>query len=148
MVYSRPGAIDNDPNENWLRVRTENDRKVIFTLKRSVTSESDSIEHETVVGSEAEITAIIGYMGYELYSDLTKIRQEAMYGDIEICFDEVPKLGTFIEAEKLSPENADINAVRAQLWELLKKIGASEVDEEFHGYDVLMRQLDSQAKIS
>ncbi|MEJ0073649.1 MAG: class IV adenylate cyclase [Candidatus Saccharibacteria bacterium] len=100
VVYSRPGAIDNDPGENWLRVRTENDTEVIFTLKRSVTGELDSIEHETVVDSADEITAIIGYLGYELFSDLTKIRRKARVGDIEICFDEVPKLGTFFEAEK------------------------------------------------
>jgi adenylate cyclase class 2 len=92
VVYSRPGALDNDPAENWLRVRTENDAKVIFTLKRSVTGELDSIEHETVVEDATELTAIISYLGYELFSDLTKIRRKAQHGGLEICFDEVPGL--------------------------------------------------------
>lgn len=145
VVYSRPGAIDNDPGENWLRVRTENDSKVIFTLKRSVTGELDSIEHEVVVDSGAEITAIIGYLGYELFSDLTKIRQKAKCGDIEICFDEVPGLGTFMEAEKLCAEDVDNTMVEAELWDLFGKLGLTKADQETSGYDVLMRRQQQQA---
>ena len=144
VVYSRPGAMDNDPGENWLRVRTEDDHHVTFTLKRSVTGELDSIEHETVVDSAAEITSIIGYLGYELFSDLTKVRQKAQNGDIEICFDEVPGLGTFIEAEKLCPEDADYDAVSKELWELFTRLGLDKADEETSGYDVLMRKLERE----
>lgn len=142
VVYSRPGAIDNDPNENWLRVRTENDSKVILTLKRSVTGELDSIEHEVVVDSEAEIVAIIGYLGYELFSDLTKVRRKAHYGEIEICYDEVPGLGNFIEAELLVDENANYEATVQKLWDLLTQLGIEESDEETHGYDVLLHNLE------
>ena len=141
VVYARPGAIDNDPQENWLRVRTENDTKVIFTLKRSVTGELDSIEHEVVVDDEAEITAIIGYLGYELFSDLTKVRQKAQYGEIEICYDEVPGLGTFMEAEKLCAEDADNVAVEAELWQLFEQLGLQKQNQETSGYDVLMKKL-------
>lgn len=146
VVYSRPGAIDNDPAENWLRVRTEDDSKVIFTLKRSVTGELDSIEHETVVDSAGEITAIIGYLGYEPFSDLTKIRQKVKYGEVEICFDEVPKLGTFMEAERLCTEDADNVSVEAELWELFERLGLRKADQETSGYDVLMRKLEGKAK--
>lgn len=144
VVYSRPGAIDNDPGENWLRVRTENDSKVIFTLKRSVTGELDSIEHETIVESASELTAIIGYLGYELFSDLTKIRRTGHYGDIEICFDEVPKLGTFLEAELLCEEDVDYDTVAAKLWNLCGKLGIDKSSEETSGYDVLMRKLEAR----
>jgi len=144
VVYSRPGAKDNDPGENWLRVRTENDSTVIFTLKRSVTGELDSIEHETIVDSEAEITAIIGYMGYELFSDLTKIRRKGAYGDMEICFDEVPKLGTYIEAELLCAEDVDYATVAKELWAFFTELGITKDDEETSGYDVLMRRLEGK----
>jgi adenylate cyclase class 2 len=139
VVYSRPGAIDNGRGENWLRVRTEDDARVIFTLKRSVTGELDSIEHETAVQNEQELTAIIGYLGYELFSDLTKIRQTARSGDIELCADEVSGLGSFIEAERLCPLDADFAAVTAELWDLFAKLGVSKHDQETHGYDVLAR---------
>lgn len=141
VVYSRPGAIDNDPGENWLRVRTVDDNTVYFTLKRSVTGELDSIEHETIVESAGEITAIIGYPGYELFSDLTKIRRTGHYGKIEVCFDEVPKLGTFMEVELLCAEDVDYETVRAELWNLFAKLGIEKADEETSGYDVLMRRL-------
>jgi predicted adenylyl cyclase CyaB len=147
VVYSRPGAIDNDPNENWLRVRTENDQDVIFTLKRSVTGELDSTEHEVVVDSEAEITSIIGYLGYELFSDLTKVRRKGKLGEIEFCYDELPDLGTFIEAEKLCPDDADGEAVMAELWESLARTGVTKADEETHGYDVLMRIKEGKANL-
>jgi adenylate cyclase class 2 len=144
VVYSRPGAGDNDPGENWLRVRTENDSRVIFTLKRAVTGELDSIEHEVTVDSAEELTAIIGYLGYELFSDLTKVRQKAQYGNIEVCFDEVPGLGTFMEAEMLCTEDVDNVAVEAELWQLFEQLGLSKADQETSGYDVLMRKLEQE----
>jgi adenylate cyclase class 2 len=144
VVYSRPGAQDNDPGENWLRVRTENDSTVIFTLKRSVTGELDSIEHEVVVDNADEIEAIIKYLGYELFSDLTKIRQKGHLGELEVCLDEVPGLGMFIEVEKLCPEDADITSVTSELWDVLIQLGIDKSAEETSGYDVLQRKLHNQ----
>lgn len=143
VVYSRPGAGDNDPGENWLRIRTENDAKVIFTLKRSVTGELDSIEHEVTVDSAEELAAIISYLGYELFSDLTKIRQKGHLGELEVCFDEVPGLGTFIEVEKLCAEDVDISEVTNELWRLFEQLEITKADEETSGYDVLMRKQEA-----
>lgn len=140
VVYSRPGAIDGDPNENWLRIRTENDVRHIFTLKRSVVGELDSIEHETVVENADEIREIIGYLGYELFSDLTKIREKAHAGDYEICFDTVPGLGTYIEVEKLCDNTVDGAVVVDELWAYLASFGITKDDQETHGYDVLVRK--------
>jgi len=147
VVYARPGAKDNDPGENWLRVRTENDQLVTFTLKRSVTGELDSIEHEVIVDNADEITAIIKYLGYELFSDLTKVRRKAKQGDVEICFDEVPGLGTYMEAEKLCAEDVDGLAVEAELWDFFASLGldVDRDDQETSGYDVLMNRLKSVA---
>jgi len=139
IVYSLPGAQDNQPEANWLRIRIENDTTNIFTLKRSVSGELDSIEHEVTFDDVDELTKIIGYLGYELFSDLTKIRRKAKYGDIEICVDELPGLGNFIEVEKLCEEDADYASVAAELWQLFSKLGITRADEETHGYDVLMR---------
>lgn len=139
VVYSRPGAIDNPASENWLRIRTENDVTIYFTLKRSVTNELDSIEHEVTVSDASELARIIHYLGYELFSDLTKIRQKAKVGEIEICVDELPGYGTYIEAERMVEEDADYEAVTAQLWGLLEELGISRENEETRGYDVLTR---------
>lgn len=140
VVYCLPGSKTGTPGLNWLRIRTENDATSILTLKRSVTRELDSIEHETVVENEQEMNKILKYMGYEVYSDLTKIRQKTKIGDIEICLDEVPGLGTFMEAEKLCPEDSDYDTVADELWELFSALGVTKQAEVTSGYDVLMRQ--------
>lgn len=139
VVYSRPGAKDGDPAENWLRIRTENDTRHIFTLKRSVVGELDSIEHETVIENVDELRAIIKLLGYELFSDLTKTRQKAHDGEYEICFDTVEGLGTFIEIEKLCDEDVDGARIVDELWSYLGKFGIAKDDQETHGYDVLIR---------
>lgn len=139
VVFSKPGAVDGDPNENWLRIRTENDTRHIFTLKRSVVGELDSIEHETVIDNADELRAIIGYLGYELFSDLTKIREKAHDGNYEICLDTVEGLGTFIEVERLCDESVDGVAVVDELWVYLTPLGITKDYEETHGYDVLAR---------
>jgi adenylate cyclase class 2 len=139
VVYAQPGYKDNDPAANWLRIRTENDSRIIFTLKRSVVGHLDSIEHETAVESAAELEAIIKQLGFELYSDLTKIRRKGHLGDMELCLDEVPGLGTFIEAEKLMDDSADHDTVVAELWQVLTSLGLDKKDEEQLGYDVMER---------
>lgn len=140
VVYSLPDAGDDALNANWLRIRTEDDKIVTFTLKRAVSGQLDSIEHETIVENAKELEAIIELLGYKLYSDLTKIRQKAKHGDIEICLDSVPELGDFIEAEKLMEHDADQKIVVSELWKLFEDLGIKKADEEHMGYDVLLRR--------
>ncbi len=139
-VYSEPGASDNAFGANWLRIRTENDTLHKFTLKSSVQGHLDSIEHETKVDDPKELENIILAMHFVPYSDLTKIRRKAKKGEIEICYDVVPGLGTFIEAEKMMTHDADHDAVVAELWDLLTKLGVSRDQEVHEGYDVLERK--------
>lgn len=140
VVYCMPGDQhkENDPSVNWLRLRTENKTTVYLTLKRSVAGSLDSIEHETVVESETEMQAILKYQGYIVFSDLTKIRRSGHIGDLEVCFDEVPQLGTFIELERLVDEDADGSAIEASLLETLADMGISYEERVTRGYDELM----------
>lgn len=146
VVFGKPGAIENAFDSNWLRIRTENNKTVTFTLKRSVHGHLDSIEHETIVENAKELEAIIKSLGFELYSDLTKVRQRAKYGDIEICYDKLPNLGAFIEAEKIMNNDADHDTVVEELWNLFEDLGISRGDEEEQGYDVLERTQRLSAK--
>ena len=143
-VYGRPGVDGGSDNSApWLRIRTETKNgevKQIFTLKKSVTSQMDSIEHETEVVNADELAKIIEHIDFTPYSDLTKTRQKAHDGDIEICVDTVEGLGDFIEVEKLTEEDADLGAVIAELWTVLDKYGLKREDEVTDGYDVLMRK--------
>lgn len=140
VVYGQPGVADNSPASIWLRIRTENNAKTIFTLKQQHSGGLDSIEHETEISDATELGAIIAILGFTLYSDLTKIRRKAHIGDVEICLDDVEGLGVFIEAEKLAEEDADGTSVTAALWHELEQLGVDKASEVFEGYDVLMNR--------
>lgn len=142
-----PSGVDGADGDNsapWLRLRTETSGGVtrnIFTLKKSVTSQMDSIEHETVVENDDELLKIIGHIGFEPFSDLTKTRQTAKYGNIELCIDTVDGLGDFVEAEKLTAEDVDYHTVAEELWAALERFGISRNEYVTEGYDVLMNKL-------
>lgn len=145
-VFGVIGGDDGGGNTlAWLRIRTETKAgktMQIFTLKRSVTNQMDSIEHETEVTDESELEKIILQLGFSPYSDLTKIRQKAKVGEIELCFDIVEGLGEFVEAEKLTADDADYDEVASELWSFLEKLGVSRDDHVTDGYDVLMKKYE------
>ncbi|OGL21520.1 hypothetical protein A2707_05805 [Candidatus Saccharibacteria bacterium RIFCSPHIGHO2_01_FULL_45_15] len=144
-VFGLPGiAGDDDNHQPWLRLRTEKkdgNVRYIFTLKKSVTNQLDSIEHETDIADPDELLRIFTHIGYEPYSDVTKTRRKSKIGDIELCIDVVDTLGHFIEAEKLTTEDADYTEVEAELWATLNIVGVTAVDQITDGYDVLMRHV-------
>lgn len=148
VVYCLPEdkAKENNPDVNWLRMRTENKSTVYFTLKRSVSGSLDSIEHETTVSSAEELEAMLHYMGYVVFSDLVKIRRTSCIGDIELCVDEVPPLGSFIELEKLCDESADGAQVEAELIGTLDSLGITYGERMTRGYDELMNEYLAAAK--
>jgi adenylate cyclase class 2 len=143
-VYGLPGVVGDDENTApWLRIRTEikgDTTKSIFTLKRSVTNQMDSIEHETEVVDDGELEKIIEELSFVPYTNLTKTRQKAHITDIEICLDVVEGLGMFIEAEKLTADDVDYQAVINELWVIFESLGITRDDEVTDGYDVLMNK--------
>lgn len=141
VVYGMEGVKDNAPGSIWLRLRVEDNSRAIFTLKKQHRGGLDSIEYETVVEDRAEAENIVKTLGFTLYSDLTKTRQKAKLGKVEICVDDVQDLGCFIEAEMIADVDADGDEVESELWTALKGFGVSEHDEVLEGYDVLHRAL-------
>lgn len=144
VVYGLKGVDGGGDNiAPWLRIRSETKNGEVthfFTLKKSVTNQLDSIEHETTVDDPKELEQIIAHLDFELYSDLTKTRQKAHSNEIEICLDYVDGLGHFVEAEKLTSDDIDYTEVVEGLWVLLESIGVSRKDEVTDGYDVLMNK--------
>jgi adenylate cyclase class 2 len=141
VVFCKPGQQDYEPGSIWHRIRTENNKTVIWTMKVDTGRKLDSIEHEIEVSDGQELEAMLKQMGLELYSDLTKTRQKAKVGEIEICLDDVDGLGTYIEAEKLYEDHdTHYEEVAAELWVLLQKLGIAQNDQEALGYDVLLKR--------
>ena len=139
VVYNEPGKTTPGNGHNFLRIRTENDTISTFTLKQTVKG-LDKIEHETDVSDPVELERMIELMHFEQFSDPTKPRRKAKFADYEICLDEIDGLGTYIEIEKLCPDDADGEAVHEELWSVLESFGVNRDDEVTSGYDILMRE--------
>ena len=143
-VYGLPGTAGaSENNDPWLRIRTQtagDSVKYLFTLKKSITNQLDSIEYETEVSNDEELKHIIEQLGFVPYSDLTKTRRTAKLGDIEVCVDHIDQLGDFIELEKLTDEDLVYDDVVQELWSILDSLGVSKSHELTDGYDVLMNK--------
>jgi len=143
-VFGMPGVPGDSVNDSpWLRIRSEikdGATKHVFTLKKSITNQMDSIEHETEVSDEKELESIIKHLNFTPYSDLTKTRRKAYIGEIEVCLDHIEGLGDFIELEKLTAEETDYDAVIKELWGIFESFGITKDDEVTDGYDVLMNK--------
>lgn len=153
QVFGLPGESGGDGNTApWLRVRTETRRqgedetkRALFTFKRSVTGQLDSIEHETEVRDPDVIIAIVKSLGFVAFSDMSKIRQTGTLNGTEVCIDSVEGLGDFMELERLAGENTDPAAIVNGLWRKMAELGiTSRHDEVTDGYDILMKKLRAQ----
>ncbi len=149
QVFGLPGEAGGDGNTApWLRVRTETrgqgkneTKRTLFTLKRSVTGQLDSIERETEVGDPDVMIAIVKELGFVPFSDISKTRRTGKLNNIEVCIDSAEGLGDFMELERLADENADPAVITDDLWRIMAELGVSRQDEVTDGYDILMKKL-------
>ncbi len=122
-------------DNNFLRIRETKDN-IYFTLKRPQSNELDCVEKEVIINSSEEMRDIIYLLGYHEVVKINKIRTKTNFQDMEICLDEVEGLGSFIEAEKIVDDDADI--VQQEIFNFLKTLGVDEKDRVMNGYDTLL----------
>ena len=112
----------DDPRWNIFRIRKQGD-KLILTMKYKASSRSrDNHERETTIGNAEEVADMLERVGYTYGIQIRKSRRMAKYNGLELCLDELDKLGTFVEVEKLVPEEADVDAIQSELWNLLLEL--------------------------
>lgn len=121
--------------DNVLRIRQQGNR-TIFTLKQQQLNELDCIEKETDVSNSQQLQDIITLLGYEEAMSVRKTRQSTTYDGLTICLDEVVGLGSFIEVEKITDQDAGI--VQNELLDFLETLGVKREDRVEQGYDRLM----------
>ncbi len=127
-----------DPDWNIFRIRKQ-DGKSILTMKYKASSRSrDNHERETVIGDADEVADMLERVGYVFAIQIYKQRRTAKYHNLEICLDEVKDLGSFIEVEKLAEDDADVDAIQTELWDVLLSLGIHPEDRVHKGYDTLM----------
>jgi adenylate cyclase class 2 len=114
------------PAWSIFRLRKQGAR-TLFTMKFNASDRSrDNHEYETEVKDGDEIQKMLARLGYRADVFIHKKRRTAYYKDLELCLDEVDRLGAFVEIEKLAADDVDVDKVQIELWALLKKLGVSE----------------------
>ena len=140
-VGSIPEFVSNDL---FLRLRTQNDGKVIFTVKHHEGRDAEDptgvpVEYETEVGSAETIEQMLKLFGFNEAARISKTRRKCRYEKWELCLDEVEGLGTFIEAEQMASfEEAE--AAQKAMIEFLLSLGISEDDMPAQRYDLALMQ--------
>lgn len=140
--------VDDDtphesPKWNIFRLRRQGE-KTIFTMKFHASNRSrDNHEYETEVKDGREIQKMLERIGYNKDVEIKKVRRIAHHAGLELCIDEVERLGAFVEVEKLAADNADVDKIQSELWKLLKSLGVEEKDRIHMGYDSMIRALDA-----
>ena len=144
VIYSLKGSRNEfqsaQEGDIVIRIRYLKDSAEL-TLKQQRSNESDNIECETGVSDPKQVHHMLELLGWYPAVEVTKMRRKGKFGIYEVCLDEVEKLGTFIELEKLTDEGIDAEEVRQELFKELESLGLSRADEETRGYDTQIFQL-------
>lgn len=127
-----------DPTWNIFRIRKQADKTILTMKYKASPRPRDNHEHETVIDNPTETAAMLERLGYKLGVRLHKHRRIAKHDGLELCFDEIDDLGTFIEVEKLATNDADVDAVQNDLWNLLLELGVDPNDRIYESYASLM----------
>lgn len=143
QIFLANGLTFSDIQKETAVVRVRQSGSVcLLTLKKRLLDKDElvKLEEEVIVSDRDRAVAILQHMGYHEVVRVNKKRVECPYEDLTICLDEVTRLGSFIEVEKLT-EDDDITKTQKRLVEFLRSLGIDESDRIFQGYDTLMHAL-------
>ena len=82
------------------------------------------LEYETEVADREAMHQAVLQMGYRPTVRIIKTRRTASSGGCSLCIDEVEGAGGFVEAERMVPDDADAQAIQAELATLIESLGA------------------------
>jgi adenylate cyclase class 2 len=129
--YDRP-FVEFTPKDTFLRIR-KSGGKTIFTFKQG--EEMNSVEREFVVSDAKQLEDTLVFLGFHAAVRVKKVRRKTTYKEYEICLDEVESLGSFVEIEKITSENAE--DVQKEMFAFLVSLGVKNTDRVLNGYDTL-----------
>ncbi|MCL2439027.1 MAG: class IV adenylate cyclase [Alphaproteobacteria bacterium] len=122
--------------DDWLRIREESNGKKSVNYKhwhQTVGNSSWADEWETEIASPADMRNILLQLQFEPVIKVDKRRKTFKLGATEFSIDQVEGLGFFIEAEYCGPA-ADKDAIKVELIEKIKSIGAAIGEPDTRGY--------------
>lgn len=137
-IYVKNGINDfNIPSgENVLRIREQNGVNYI-TLKQRL----NHLEYETIVEDSNVMNNIFEALGYHKLVEVDKYRKETSIKGFNITVDEVDRLGSFVEIEKLTEKEEEIENIKNEILKFASELGFYENDIEKEKYDTMILDL-------
>lgn len=127
-------------NNEWLRVRKENNNNVLNYKKKN--ESGDIEEYEVLIDNYEKLKSILNYLGLEDTLVVSKHRISYLYRDkYEISFDEVDNLGLYVEIE-VKKYNYENEKEIELLIDLIKELDINMSDIETKRYPELMQKID------
>jgi adenylate cyclase class 2 len=117
---------DSKLGVSFLRLRTVAGRHY-FTLKQPAQNDQACLEYETEVTDREAMHYAALHMGYRPTVRIIKARRTASIADCSLCIDDLEGVGGFIEAERMAPDDADAQAIQAELAAFIESLGVTAV---------------------
>ncbi len=123
------------------RLRIQEGKPLIFTIKKPLKNESDCIEHELHIDDTEELRGMMELLGYKEGMTVQKTRRKCSFQDYTITLDQVEKLGSFIEIERLVVDG-DAEKIQEEMFVFAEKnFGVDRKSIVLKGYDIQMHDL-------
>jgi adenylate cyclase class 2 len=119
------------------RLRIQEGKPLILTVKKPLKNESDCREHELHIDDADELREIMDMFEYTEGITVIKTRRTCTFQDYTITLDEVENLGSFIEIERVVTDG-DPEKIQDEMLEFAKK--TFDIKSEaliLKGYDIL-----------
>ncbi len=123
---------DSKLGVSFLRLRTVAGRDY-FALKQPVGNAQACLEYETQVADRYAMHGAVLHMGYRPTVRIVKTRRTATLGTCSLCVDDVEGIGGFLELERLATDDADTQAIQADLAAFADSLGimATRTEETY-----------------
>jgi adenylate cyclase, class 2 len=128
---------------SFLRLRTVDGRHY-FALKQPAENAQACLEYESQVADRDAVHGAVVHMGYQPTVRITKTRRVAALDNCSLCVDDVEGIGGFLELERLAPDDADTQAMQADLAAFVGSLGVA-VTRTQETYDSLIHAAQAQA---
>lgn len=129
----------------WIypRLRIQDNHPLVFTVKKPLTNEMDCIEHELQIDDPEALKAMMEMFGYRQGVVVKKTRRTCTFKDYTITLDEVDRLGSFIEIERVV-DDGDAEKIQEEMFVFAKEMfGLERDDHTMKGYDILIHELNA-----
>ncbi|MCM3883562.1 class IV adenylate cyclase [Frankia sp. R82] len=134
---------DSKLGVSFLRLRTV-DGQHWFALKQPGVNAQDCLEYETEVADRGQMHEAILRMGYRATVRVAKSRRTGRFGEVSLCLDQVEGVGTFLELERMVPDETPATAVQDELAGFVTSLGVA-VERTTETYDSLVRAAQTTA---